>query len=353
MKFQVGDIVRYLNDVGGGTVQKIINATTVEILDESGFSIPVNEKELILIERREKSQQVSDIEQRMPVQSTLPGDNIFDAEDDDIEGNDVPHLLVAFVRNKKDSNCFEMYLVNDCNYHLLYVLSSKEDGANKRIMSGLLEANSKLMVSEFSYEEISRMDVVVCQGSFYKNAVFSLQQCVSSEIQILPIKFYKPGVFVVNDFFDEDAYVIDFYDETRNLKEQEKQKLTQVSQEDIAIALHEKRDVGRKVKAPQSRKKEDVREIDLHIQELVENQSLMEPSEMLDIQMKTFERELLKAVADGLEKIVFIHGVGNGVLKAKIRGCLDRDYPQYFYQDASFQMYKFGATLVYLRKVYK
>jgi len=74
---------------------------------------------------------------------------------------------------------------------------------------------------------------------------------------------------------------------------------------------------------------------------------------MLELQMRTFELELGKAVTDGLEKIVFIHGVGNGILKAKIRGTLDREYPQYFYQDASYQKYKFGATLVYLRKIYK
>jgi hypothetical protein len=47
-------------------------------------------------------------------------------------------------------------------------------------------------------------------------------------------------------------------------------------------------------------------------------------------------------------KIVFIHGVGNGKLKLEIRRSLDRDYPQLKYQDASFQEYGYGATMVIL-----
>jgi len=44
-------------------------------------------------------------------------------------------------------------------------------------------------------------------------------------------------------------------------------------------------------------------------------------------------------------KIVFIHGVGNGVLKNEIRKQLERKYKVY-YQDASFREYGYGATMV-------
>ena len=51
MKLQVGDIVRYLNAVGGGTVTKVLNENFVEIHDESGFDMPVRVQELVLVER--------------------------------------------------------------------------------------------------------------------------------------------------------------------------------------------------------------------------------------------------------------------------------------------------------------
>ena len=45
-------------------------------------------------------------------------------------------------------------------------------------------------------------------------------------------------------------------------------------------------------------------------------------------------------------RIVFIHGKGDGVLRAEVLRELKRHYPSCRTQDASFQEYGFGATLV-------
>ncbi|MBR4323981.1 MAG: Smr/MutS family protein, partial [Bacteroidales bacterium] len=45
----------------------------------------------------------------------------------------------------------------------------------------------------------------------------------------------------------------------------------------------------------------------------------------------------------------FIHGKGNGSLKLELRKCLDRNYKRCQYQDASFEEYGGGATLVYVK----
>ena len=345
MKLQIGDVVRYLNDVGGGVVTKILSTSLVEISDDSGFSIPVQESELVLIERPIKQESAQIVPEK---EISTSVEKIAIVEDDDIEGNEQPHLFLAFVRNEKDSSKFGLYIINDCNYHLMYLLSEMKEMNAKQISVGILEANTKMLVAECGYEEISTMENLYFQGIFYKNKDFFLQKNVSLEIPINPVKFYKPGVFVVNDFFDEDAYVIDFYDATKIKEEEEKDVLRNVDASQIQEAILSKKE--EKIERLKKQNKEDkIREIDLHINELVDDSSLMTASEMLDIQMKTFETELTKAVADGIEKIVFIHGVGSGVLKTKIRGCLERDYPQFSYQDASFQKYKFGATLVYLK----
>ena len=46
------------------------------------------------------------------------------------------------------------------------------------------------------------------------------------------------------------------------------------------------------------------------------------------------------------QKIVFIHGKGEGVLRAEIEKQLKSRYRHCEYQDASFQQYGFGATQV-------
>jgi hypothetical protein len=48
MKFNIGDRVRFLNDVGGGKVVKYIDNETVAVLNQDDFEIPVLMSELIL-----------------------------------------------------------------------------------------------------------------------------------------------------------------------------------------------------------------------------------------------------------------------------------------------------------------
>lgn len=94
------------------------------------------------------------------------------------------------------------------------------------------------------------------------------------------------------------------------------------------------------------RKKEDIIEVDLHIHQLVDDESGLEPHQTLDIQMKHFERMIDAAIRDKRDKVIFIHGVGQGVLKNEIRKALEF-YPECAYRDAPFHTYGMhGATEV-------
>lgn len=86
-------------------------------------------------------------------------------------------------------------------------------------------------------------------------------------------------------------------------------------------------------------------EVDLHIEKLLDNYSHLSNGEILEIQLSHFRKNLEKAIEKGEHKIVFIHGVGNGVLKKEIRKILET-YEGISYQDASYHNYGFGATEV-------
>ena len=49
------------------------------------------------------------------------------------------------------------------------------------------------------------------------------------------------------------------------------------------------------------------------------------------------------------QKIVFIHGKGDGVLRKAVIDELKHKYKTCTYQDASFREYGFGATMVTVR----
>jgi len=87
-------------------------------------------------------------------------------------------------------------------------------------------------------------------------------------------------------------------------------------------------------------------EIDLHINQLVKYSKGMSNHEMLTLQLDTAKRQLEFAISKRIPKIVFIHGVGEGVLKVELEYLFGR-YDVKFY-DANYQKYGSGATEVYI-----
>ena len=66
-------------------------------------------------------------------------------------------------------------------------------------------------------------------------------------------------------------------------------------------------------------------EVDLHINQLVKNSKQIGKFEMLNLQLDTAKRQLDFAISKRIQKIVFIHGVGEGVLKEEL-GYLFKKY---------------------------
>jgi Smr domain len=88
-------------------------------------------------------------------------------------------------------------------------------------------------------------------------------------------------------------------------------------------------------------------EVDLHIQQLVKNERGMAPHEILTLQIDTAKHKLDFAFRKKIQKIVFIHGVGEGVLRAELE-YLFRQYNNLNYYDADLKKYGLGAVEVYV-----
>lgn len=89
-------------------------------------------------------------------------------------------------------------------------------------------------------------------------------------------------------------------------------------------------------------------EVDMHIWELEENYRNINTTDCLQIQLSFFRRCLESAIENNYLKIIFIHGVGNGILKKEIRSILD-EYAFIEYFNASMAKYGVGATEVNIR----
>ena len=95
------------------------------------------------------------------------------------------------------------------------------------------------------------------------------------------------------------------------------------------------------------RNERGVMELDLHLHEIVENESGIHHAEKLRIQMDHCRSAIEQARNNGEKSMVIIHGVGEGRLRAEVRELLDH-LPGVSYHDASYRLYGYGATEVEL-----
>ena len=89
-------------------------------------------------------------------------------------------------------------------------------------------------------------------------------------------------------------------------------------------------------------------EVDLHIEALTDHPERLSDVEKHEMQKRFFRTCLNHALLNGFKKVVFIHGVGRGVLKTEIHNELDL-YDNVQYVDAPMSLYGAGATEVYIK----
>lgn len=87
-----------------------------------------------------------------------------------------------------------------------------------------------------------------------------------------------------------------------------------------------------------------IKEVDLHIHELIENEIGMSNFEKLSLQLKVAQKELEMAISKKHPKIIFIHGRGAGVLKSELKSLFKKYHVDF--HDASYTEYGQGATEV-------
>ena len=148
------------------------------------------------------------------------------------------------------------------------------------------------------------------------------------------------------------------------VKDDEEAKQVYVNADDIKNAILSKGDgnnIPKKVLRKEEKKiKNGIIEIDLHIDALLDdttgmgnaemlNYHGMGNAEMLNYQLDVFRKTMEEYKRNTGQKIVFIHGKGDGVLRKALLDELKRKYRTCLSQDASFREYGYGATMVIIK----
>jgi predicted peptidase len=146
----------------------------------------------------------------------------------------------------------------------------------------------------------------------------------------------------VNPETETKAYRLSEEDITERLLRNTNENVRKSAENDFKI----------KYKNPEAtnvQRKGEVMEVDLHMHELVDDETGLDDGEKRDLQMRHFERMMRIAEEKKIPNVVFIHGIGQGVLRALIRKTLNDFYPNCSFHDADYRIYGQGATEVRIR----
>ncbi len=374
---KIGDKVRFLSEKGGGIVAGFQGKDIVLVEDEDGFEIPMPVRECVVIDTddyniarvntmggKKPQPHVEDRPERgaaskYPLQEETGRAPQFPAPE--IKGHDVLNVKLAYVPQDikaVTTTLFDAYLVNDSNYFLYYTYLVAEGTSWTARAHGLMEPNTKMYLEEFGKEFLNNMERVAVQLlPFKEGRGFLMKQAVSVELRIDTVKFYKLHTFRESDFFEEPSLLYDV------VRDDVPSRQVFVDAVQLQDALLGKGAAGKtqtdKLAKPSGTNPSSARqsgnslpkiiEVDLHIHELLDNTSGMTNGEILEYQLGVFRRTMEENRRRVGQKIVFIHGKGEGVLRRAIETELKSKYKSCTFQDASFREYGFGATMVTIR----
>ena len=379
---KIGDKVRFLSEVGGGKISGFQGKDIVMVMDEDGFEIPTSIHDVVVVEQddyamgkmisakmdakqaaeerantelKNDSRSIKSILNQHDVEVDMNVDE-YDAADREItfqaparerDGGNKLSAYLAFVPVdiKEITNTrFETYFVNDSNYFIQYTYLVAEGNAWTLKGCGEVEPNTKLFIEEFGRDELNEMGHIAIQMVAYKkDKPFLLKPATDVQFRLDPVKFYKLHLFEENDFFETPAllFTIVENDEVARPLVIDSKRLKEQMYKDEKIVANESK---------KKQKKDDgTVVIDLHADEVLETTAGMNTADILHYQIDVFKKTMAEYKNRKGQKIIFIHGKGEGVLRQAIVHELNYRYKSCSYQDASFQEYGYGATQVTIK----
>ena len=346
-EIKIGSRVRFLSEVGGGTVVGFQKGNIVLVEDEDGFQIPTLMSEVVVVDTEQKSSAPAPAPKQetkpTPTPKPTPKPSVVEERD----GAEKLNVILAFVPvsiKELSKTKFECYLVNDCNYHIHYTYFSASNAAWLLRSQGVIEPNTKVFIEEIEYSMLDEIEKVGIQLIAYKQGKpFQLKPAISVSLRIDLTKFYKLHTFRESLFFDEPTLEYDIVRDDQPIRP------LVVSAQELKKAMYEKEEEDRPKVQPAREKKADRNapiEVDLHAHELLETTAGMSAGDIKEYQLGVFRNTMNEHLKEKGRRIVFIHGKGDGILRNAIITELKRHYKSCTYQDASFQQYGFGATMV-------
>lgn len=352
MKLRVGDKVKFLNENGGGTVTKVVDSKIVHVEIEDGFDIPTMVSELVKVDDAGQAvvntveEPVHSFETRkeqpetgLAFEGRKSGLSVFTSVKSDEEG-----VYLAFAPQDQQwllTGQLDVYLINNTAYNIQYQLFLPEEGKVFILRDhDDLGAERKVLIDSIDREELEKWQHGFVQILFAQSESHELLLPANVEFKVKGSRFYKEGNYRGSNMIHDKALILDVVMTKKHQRVAVMKELTEGADQDgsskAAMSLEPALIDKHRVSPGEA-------EVDLHIGEIVDNIMGMDNKAMLKTQMDYFHQTLTSAMEAEYQKVTFIHGVGNGVLKNAIMEAL-KDYEGL--ENKSASMAKFGVGAI-------
>ncbi|ADY51236.1 Smr protein/MutS2 [Pseudopedobacter saltans DSM 12145] len=315
MKFKLGEFVRFIDENREGYITRIIDDQVVAVTGDDDFEIPVAVSNLARVHGH--------------MANAVEADFGTGLEEEELSAAEfsTKGISIAFVQDLNKGSLVHFYLVNETSFELLVTLTTVRKDDYKGEFAAKL---GPLSITKMHTASLPELDL-------WPKFLVDVLTFTSSNIKPLkPINLeYR---FKAKDFSDNKK-TIPF------IKQQG--WILQLDEPEVKIDVQKlKESFYNQPKSEENKVDKPQREIDLHIEKLRDDHQFLSKSEILNIQLAEFHSKLAAAIVHKFPDIVFIHGVGNGVLRDNIHKALGKHSQVRTFKDAQREKFGYGATEV-------
>ncbi len=313
----IGDKVRMLHGSGEGVVTKI-SGDQVTVMLIQGIEIPVHRRDLVVVAARQEAAQMQKAgdKGKPMLQPRTPG-MLFLKEGIYLAGIPRSPMLVDFS------------IVNQTDYELFILIYKLSRPVNQFFTSIQLNPKSRIEIpGALPIQETNHLIGLAFQIIKFHPSQGNPAQCIEPRIAFSQIPWQKTKQRIPQ--METEGYMIQLDDlaTTPDPEMLRQQMMSPNTKQEIQIP---KRRIA-------------FREIDLHIEKLEKNSGDLAAAEILSFQIQHFEKAFDKAILDGVEKLIVIHGTGNGILRTEVQKRLSGNSQIKHFKDAQKERFGYGAT---------
>ncbi|CAH0994924.1 Endonuclease MutS2 [Emticicia aquatica] len=319
----IGDKVRLIHSKEEGIVTKFLKNDVVEVEIEAGFKLPVLRRELAVVSKGEdKAFKPQNVSQDPVIQPRKFGE--VKAE---------KGIFLAFL--PINDKLVSLHIINNSDWDLPFSITSGTDKTHRGFIGGFLTARSfQKYTTDLDFKDFDDWGNLTFQALYYNLGYFTERPIFIKRMRLRANTFFNHKK--IAPILAKECYLFQLDGEESPIiinPNELKEKMMENKTGENAPKVYDK---------PSST-------IDLHIEQLSTNALMMNNAQILELQIRTFERNFESAIATGMDEIVFIHGVGNGVLKQEIQKKLAGHKNVAWFQDAQKEKFGYGATRIKIK----